>query len=157
MSEGVGIAQETGMALDQIVGNVVKVKDLVGEIANASAEQSRGVGQIGVAMNQVAKAAQEGSQQSEELASASSELANLAGRMREEVRRFKLRDRARSNSFGSSGNDNISPEMMRQIQSKLTPQHHATESYSKLAPPVRSKSPKSVLPLDADERGFSGF
>ena len=93
VSDGVVIAKETSEALNQIVTNVVKVKDLVGEIATASAEQSRGVGQINVAMNQVAKAAQEGSQQSEELASASSELATLAGRMRDEVRRFKLRER----------------------------------------------------------------
>ena len=96
VSDGVAIAKETSEALNQIVTNVVKVKDLVGEIATASAEQSRGVGQINVAMNQVAKAAQEGSQQSEELASASSELAGLAGSMRDEVRRFKLRERKRT-------------------------------------------------------------
>ena len=51
VSDGVGIAKETSEALNQIVTNVVKVKDLVGEIATASAEQSRGVGQINVAMN----------------------------------------------------------------------------------------------------------
>ena len=76
---GVGIAKETSEALDQIVGNVVKVKDLVGEIATASAEQARGMSQINVAMNQVAKAAQEGSQQSEELASSSERASQCRG------------------------------------------------------------------------------
>ena len=158
VTNGVGIAKETGDALDQIVNNVVKVKDLVGEIANASAEQSRGVGQISVAMGQVAKAAQEGSQQSEELASASSELANLAGRMREEVRRFKLRERQRQNSFGVAGLEGISPELLRQIQAMLTAsQNGGGHAPKPVAAPTRGKSPKAVLPLDADERGFGGF
>ena len=157
VSDGVGIAKETGQALDQIVNNVVKVKDLVGEIANASAEQSRGVGQISLAMGQVAKAAQEGSQQSEELASASSELANLAGRMREEVRRFKLRERQRP-SFGGNSLEGISPELLRQIQALLAASQMGGGQASKpVSSPSRGKSPKSVLPLDADERGFNGF
>ncbi len=111
---GVGIAKETSEALDQIVGNVVKVKDLVGEIATASAEQARGVSQINVAMNQVAKAAQEGSQQSEELASSSNELASVADSMREAVRRFKLRERARG-AQGMPSMEGFSPEMMAQF------------------------------------------
>ena len=112
---GVGIAKETSEALDQIVSNVVKVKDLVGEIATASAEQARGVSQINVAMNQVAKAAQEGSQQSEELAASSGELASVADRMREGVRRFKLRERARG-ARNIQGLDGLSPELLAQFQ-----------------------------------------
>ena len=95
------MTDETDAALGEIVQNVVKVKDLVGEIAAASDEQARGVSQINVAMNQVAKAAQEGSQQSEELLPRP-QLASVADRMREGVRRFKLRERrvARQNIPG---------------------------------------------------------
>ncbi len=161
---GVGIAKQTSEALDQIVGNVVKVKDLVGEIASASAEQARGVTQINVAMNQVAKAAQEGSQQSEELAASSGELANLADRMREGVRRFKLRERTRG-AQAMPGLEGLGPEMLAQLQAFLAQGQRvpaaaaARPAASGQRPPkaVNGKSPKAIIPLDHDERGFGGF
>jgi methyl-accepting chemotaxis protein len=162
---GVGIAKETSEALDQIVGNVVKVKDLVGEIATASAEQARGVSQINVAMNQVAKAAQEGSQQSEELAASSGELASLADRMRESVRRFKLRERARGGQ-SVADLDGFSPEVLAQFQAMMAQKRASstTAAPSRQAPAakrtangVNGKSPKAVIPLDHDERGFGEF
>jgi len=160
--EGVGIANETREALDQIVGNVTKVKDLVAEIAAASTEQSSGVSQINVAMSQVAKAAQEGSQQAEELASASGELTNVTDQMRMEISRFKLRERQQQAS--GLGLEGVSPDIIRQIMALLAAQQSG--SVVAAAQPVvqnteprspRSKSPKAVLPLDADERGFGGF
>ena len=166
---GVGIAKETSEALDQIVGNVVKVKDLVGEIATASAEQARGVSQINIAMNQVAKAAQEGSQQSEELASSSAELASVADRMRDSVRRFKLRDRARL-AQTLPGLEGLSPEMLAQLRALLGAQQQGRAPKAAAARPANGqrpgspraiaacgKSPKTLLPLDQDERGFGEF
>jgi len=153
--EGVGIANETREALDQIVGNVTKVKDLVAEIAAASTEQSSGVSQINVAMNQVAKAAQEGSQQAEELASSSGELTNVANQMRMEISRFKLRERPHQAS--GTGLEDISPEMIRQIMAMVRAEQLGQGSVPKAAGPARAKSAKAVLPLDADERGFGGF
>ena len=166
---GVGIAKETSEALDQIVGNVVKVKDLVGEIATASAEQARGVSQINIAMNQVAKAAQEGSQQSEELASSSAELASVADRMRDSVRRFKLRDRARL-AQTLPGLEGLSPEMLAQLRALLGAQQQSRAPKAAAARPANGqrpgspramaacgKSPKTLLPLDQDERGFGEF
>ncbi len=165
VASGVGIAKETSEALDQIVGNVVKVRDLVGEIATASSEQARGVSQINIAMNQVAKAAQEGSQQSEELAASSGELAGLADRMRDGVRRFKLRERARAvpNLPGLEG---ISPEVLAQFQALLAAQgrDRAPAAAPTRPAPIRrtanglnGKSPKAIIPLDHDERGFGEF
>jgi len=153
--EGVGIANETREALDQIVGNVTKVKDLVAEIAAASTEQSSGVSQINVAMNQVAKAAQEGSQQAEELASSSGELTNVANQMRMEISRFKLRERQHQAS--GAGLEDISPEMIRQIMAMMRAEQLGQGVAPKAAAPARAKSAKAVLPLDADERGFGGF
>ncbi len=166
---GVGIAKETSDALDQIVGNVVKVKDLVGEIASASAEQARGVSQINTAMNQVAKAAQEGSQQSEELASSSGELAALADRMRDAVRRFKLRERARG-AQAVPGLEGFTPEMLAQFKALIAAQGQGQVPAAAAARSasghrsaangvngVNGKSPKAIIPLDHDERGFGKF
>jgi methyl-accepting chemotaxis protein len=166
VAAGVGIAKETSEALDQIVGNVVKVKDLVGEIASASSEQARGVSQINMAMNQVAKAAQEGSQQSEELAASSGELANLAERMRDSVRRFKLRERTRSvQSF--PGLEGLTPEMLAQLKALLGVQEPAPKVVARpsngqhlaSSRPIAAngRSPKTIIPLDQDERGFGSF
>jgi len=156
VSDGVVIAKETSEALDQIVTNVVKVKDLVGEIATASAEQSRGVGQINVAMNQVAKAAQEGSQQSEELASAASELATLAGRMRDEVRHFKLRER-KLGGGDLTGLEGITNDMLVQLKAMLAAQHKSPTPEPIKPNSLAHKSPKAVVPLDHDARGYGNF
>ena len=156
VSDGVAIAKETSEALNQIVTNVVKVKDLVGEIATASAEQSRGVGQINVAMNQVAKAAQEGSQQSEELASASSELASLAGSMRGEMQRFKLRERKVS-AGDIGGLEGLTNEMLVQLKAMLAAQRKAPRRNrsKRMLRPANRRS--RCVPLDHDMRGYGNF
>ena len=167
VGDGVNIAKETGAALDKIVVNVAKVKDLVAEIAVASAEQSKGVSQINVAMESVSQAAQQGSQQSEELASASSELSNLAGRMREEVRRFKLRERrSLSGGMNIAGLEGLTPEILNQLKALMAAQNRpklpapasaSASASGKQTQGSRGKSPKSVIPLDHDERGFGDF
>ncbi|RMF04384.1 MAG: methyl-accepting chemotaxis protein, partial [Chloroflexi bacterium] len=53
VAEGVDIAKQTTQSLDEIVLNVVKVKDLIAEISAASEEQAQGVVQVNAAMNQV--------------------------------------------------------------------------------------------------------
>jgi methyl-accepting chemotaxis protein len=162
--EGVEIANETRVALDQIVGNVIKVKDLVAEIATASVEQSTGVSQINVAMNQVAKAAQESSQQAEELATASNELNRVANIMRSEIRNFKLRERPKqANDLANMGLEGLTPELLMQIKALLAnPQLlglTAAKTHPVVSAPstIKKTAPKTILPLDADERGFGEF
>jgi methyl-accepting chemotaxis protein len=163
VSEGVNIAKETSEALNQIVTNVVKVKDLVAEIATASTEQARGITQISVAMNQVSKAAQDGTQQSEELASASSELNSVAGRMRDEVRRFKLRERSVQSISRIEGLEGLTPEMLAQIRAMLNSGEaariRARADVAKASDmnAAKRKLGKAVIPLDSDERGFGKF
>ena len=160
VTEGVAITQKTREALDQIVGNVVKVKDLVAEIATASVEQSHGVTQINVAMNQVAKAAQEGSSQAAELAAASNQLRDQANMMRNEVRTFTLRDRQHSGAANIPGLENLSPEMLQQLMGMLSSKqaaHSAPPAAAKQSNIALKASPKLTLPLDADERGFGDF
>ena len=163
VNDGVAIVAETREALNQIVNNVVKVKDLVAEITMASMEQSRGVSQINVAMSQVAKAAQQSSQQATELAASSHELSEAAHRMREEVGRFRLRERLLPSGAALPGLDNISPELLRQLQLLLAAHQARTSPVPEATlgkPPATvspSQPPKMILPLDQDERGYGGF
>ena len=164
VGDGVNIARQTREALDKIVANVIEVKNLVSEISTASVEQSRGVSQINIAMGQVASASREGSQQSEELASASRELAAIATRTQQELSRFKLRERQRPS--GLLDLNGITPEMLYQLQAMLA-QHTGlktpvTSHSSPVISPTSStgtgkKSPKQIMPLNSDERGFGKF
>ena len=152
VSSGVGIAGQTSEALDQIVGNVVKVKDLVGEIAAASTEQSRGVAQINIAINQVAKASQEGSQQAEELASTAEEMSSATERMIHEIGRFKL-------SGHRAAHDWEAPSAAPSVPIAVAaPAHPARPSKGNGKFNGSAKrSPKAILPLDHDERGYGDF
>ena len=90
VAEGVGIAESTGKALDQIVDNVVKGKDFVAEIATASKEQTQAIGQINEGMDQINLAVQNISSQSEETAAAAHELSNHSQVLNSQISRFKI-------------------------------------------------------------------
>jgi methyl-accepting chemotaxis protein len=147
VTEGVSISTETAEALNEIVQNVVKVKDLVAEISAASDEQTRGLSQISSAMAQVNESTQGSSQQSEELASTADELGNLADQMREEVRRFKLKE------------EQVYTQMVAPQAQPIYSQPNKT-----LSPKVKPANGKGgnghgkvELVLDEDERGYGDF
>jgi hypothetical protein len=88
--------------------------------------------------------------------------------MREEVRRFKLRERqVGALGVGIPGLEGLTPDMIAQLRAMLAGQgkpsiakagggngggngHGASNG-------VKRASPKAVLPLDRDERGFGKF
>jgi methyl-accepting chemotaxis protein len=155
VEEGVGIADETATTLGDIVQNVLKVKDLVAEIAAASEDQARGVAQVNTAMVQVNQGAQAASQQSEELASTADELGQLAEVLREQTAQFKLREQQ-----GYPGAlAGMTPEMLQRLTELVRSQGvtgvgapTATEPQ-----PVKQGHDKLELPLDRDERGYGEF
>lgn len=89
---GTQIANETAKALNQIVEEVAKAADLVGDIAIASNEQAAAIEQINQGIMQVSQVVQANSATSEEGAAASEELAGQAEFLKESVAKFKLSD-----------------------------------------------------------------
>jgi len=89
--EGVQISTRTGTALEQVLGNITKVKDIVADIATASKEQKQAMTQINEGMGQINTAVQNISSQSEETASASTELAHLSDQLKTQLSQFKIR------------------------------------------------------------------
>jgi methyl-accepting chemotaxis protein len=149
VNDGVKVAGETATSLEEIVQNVVKVKDLVAEITAASDEQARGVAEISNAMNQVNQGVQAASQQSEELASTATELGNIVDRLRHEAGRFKLEEHQAV--FGEGG---LSPEMLQQILKAVNQQSQTNNN----SPAAESKPlSRAKLVLDRDERGYEDF
>src|SRR3990167_694862 len=75
---GVDLTKKVEASLKEIVKNVKKVTDLVNEIANASQEQSEGVGQVGKSISRMDQITQQNAANAEETASASEELSAQA-------------------------------------------------------------------------------
>lgn len=90
---GTAIANETAEALEAIVDSIERVSQLVSDIAVASTEQAQGVEQINQGINQIADVVQTTSATSEETAAASEELSSQADMLKDQVMRFKLRNR----------------------------------------------------------------
>ncbi|MGE5087446.1 MAG: methyl-accepting chemotaxis protein [Bacillota bacterium] len=78
-------ASQSGEVLEEILNSVKKVSALNNEIAAASEEQSRGIEQIGKAMNQLDQVTQVNAATSEESAASAQELSNQAQHLSESV------------------------------------------------------------------------
>ncbi|HIV71713.1 MAG TPA: MCP four helix bundle domain-containing protein [Candidatus Aquabacterium excrementipullorum] len=87
-SELVGTA---GVTMNDVVTQVRKVTDLVGEIAHASTEQSQGIGQINQAVTQLDQMTQQNAALVEESMAAAESLRQQAQRLTEAVGVFKTR------------------------------------------------------------------
>jgi methyl-accepting chemotaxis protein len=81
---------EAGRTMDEVVGQVRRVADLISEISAASTEQSKGIGQIGDAVSQLDQVTQQNAALVEESAAAAESLRLQAGQLAETVAAFKL-------------------------------------------------------------------
>jgi len=82
---GAQIAGKGKEALENIVTNVEKVNALTKEIANASVEQSSGIGQVGTAVQQMDQITQQIAANAEEAAAAGEELSAQAQNTKDQV------------------------------------------------------------------------
>ena len=89
--KGTETANATAAALEEIVGSVTKVTDLIGEIAAASNEQAEGLGQINTGLSQIDQVTQQNTASAEESAAAAEELSGQAVQLREMLQRFTLK------------------------------------------------------------------
>ncbi len=173
VQEGVKITDATEVALGEIVENVVKVKDLVGEIAAASEEEARSLAEIGKAMGQVNSGAQGASAQSEQLASTADELNGLADKLREEVARFQLKQGGPGQmgssvsglleALGQGMPGGVTPEMVAALQKLMgeRTERKADQPVAKSVAPIPHKAAagngRPGGSLDRDARGYDEF
>jgi methyl-accepting chemotaxis protein len=81
---------EAGRTMNDVVGQVRRVADLISEISAASGEQSKGIGQIGEAVTQLDQVTQQNAALVEESAAAAESLRLQAAQLAETVSAFKL-------------------------------------------------------------------
>jgi len=86
-SQLVGTAGET---MSDIVSAVTRVTDIMGEIASASDEQSRGIDQVGQAVTEMDRVTQQNASLVEESAAAAASLESQASRLSQSVAVFKI-------------------------------------------------------------------
>ncbi|NOY14537.1 MAG: HAMP domain-containing protein [Deltaproteobacteria bacterium] len=87
---GSQIAEQTSVALQEIVGSITKVTDLVAEIAAAGSEQAQGIAQVNVGLGQIDQSVQQSTATAEESAAAAEELSSQAEQLKHMLSRFTL-------------------------------------------------------------------
>jgi methyl-accepting chemotaxis protein len=90
VESGSHLVDEAGKSMAEIVTQVTRVNDLIGEISSASTEQSTGIGQIGDAVNQLDQVTQQNAALVEESAAAAESLKVQAAQLAQVVSIFKL-------------------------------------------------------------------
>jgi methyl-accepting chemotaxis protein len=90
VESGSRLVQNAGNTMDEIVGSVKRVSDIIGEITAAAAEQSAGIGQVNGAVNQLDQMTQQNAALVEESAAAAESLRDQAQRLAQVVAVFKL-------------------------------------------------------------------
>jgi methyl-accepting chemotaxis protein len=90
VDEGAALVTSSGESLLAIVASVKRVAGIVGEIAAASDEQSKGIDQVNVAVAQMDQVTQDTAAQTETLSSTAQTLAGQAHELQALVGRFKV-------------------------------------------------------------------
>ncbi|MDM0021333.1 methyl-accepting chemotaxis protein [Variovorax saccharolyticus] len=92
---GSALVAEAGATMEEIVGSVRRVTDIMGEITAASQEQTSGIEQINQAITQMDQVTQQNAALVEEAAAAAQSLQEQAGSLSQIVSTFKLEDESR--------------------------------------------------------------
>lgn len=88
--EGTKLSEETGQALKQIIDGVTSTAESISQIASATDEQSATAGEVGRAIQNVAKLTENNSGNATDMAASAEELSAQAVAMKELVRRFTI-------------------------------------------------------------------
>jgi methyl-accepting chemotaxis protein-1 (serine sensor receptor) len=90
IQDGSRLADDAGSTMEEVTRAVARVTDIMGEIAAASAEQSRGIDQVNVAITQMDEVTQQNAALVEEAAAASKSLEDQGHQLTESVAFFRL-------------------------------------------------------------------
>ncbi|NKI74003.1 HAMP domain-containing protein [Dickeya sp. CFBP 2040] len=90
VSTGTVLVSDAGSAMDDIVSSVKRVHDIMGEIASASDEQSRGIAQIGAAVSEMDTTIQQNAAMVNESSAAANSLEDEAAKLSRLVSVFRL-------------------------------------------------------------------
>ena len=90
MESGTQLVSNAGQSMEDIVAQVQRVSDLIGEISSATGEQTIGISQVGEAVMQLDQVTQQNAALVEQSAAAADSLRHQAARLSEIVSVFRL-------------------------------------------------------------------
>ena len=102
VTEGSKLVDQSGATLDEIVGSVKKVSDIIAEIASASQEQASGIDQINKAVTQMDEMTQQNAALVEEAAASSESMNDQAAALDDLVGFFNTGEDSRRQAFAPS-------------------------------------------------------
>ena len=135
---GSALVNQSGQTLQAIVASVRRVTDIIGEIAAGSQEQSAGIDQVNLGVNQMDHVVQSNAAQTEELSATAQTMAEQGRQLEELVGRFKLGDRSEA------------PARYEPVPVAAVPTRTAGERFAlKTAPPAAAALPDRKTPRQA--------
>ncbi len=111
---GSTLVESAGETMAEIVSAVTRVTDIMGEIASASDEQSRGIDQVGLAVVEMDRVTQQNAALVEESAAAAAALEEQASRLTEAVAVFRIQQEQKRQREALAVNS-VAPVVPRKI------------------------------------------
>ncbi|MEE6801938.1 methyl-accepting chemotaxis protein, partial [Escherichia coli O8:H10] len=90
VDKGAQLVNDAGTTMEGILRAVTEVTTIMKQIANASAEQSKGISQVGVAITQMDSVTQQNASLVEEVSAAAAALERQTEELQRSVQRFRL-------------------------------------------------------------------
>ncbi|EEZ7509748.1 methyl-accepting chemotaxis protein [Escherichia coli] len=112
---GSTLVESAGETMAEIVSAVTRVTDIMGEIASASDEQSRGIDQVGLAVAEMDRVTQQNAALVEESAAAAAALEEQASRLTEAVAVFRIQQQQQQQRETSAVVKNVTPATPRKM------------------------------------------
>lgn len=139
---GSKLVADAGRTMGDIVAQVKRVSDMIGEISSAAQEQTQGIAQVGQAVTQLDQVTQQNAALVEELAAAAGSLKSRAGDLVGSVLQFKLGDGLTATSpMVQVTSVSAAAPALRPARVAPAPDHKPTPST-----PVRSALPAPTSP-----------
>ncbi|MDC7314302.1 methyl-accepting chemotaxis protein [Enterobacter ludwigii] len=110
---GSTLVESAGETMGEIVNAVTRVTDIMGEIASASDEQSRGIDQVGLAVAEMDRVTQQNASLVEESAAAAAALEEQASRLTQAVAVFRIQQEQMKAREQASAKTAAAPVMAR--------------------------------------------
>jgi methyl-accepting chemotaxis protein len=142
VEEGSKQVAQAGQTMDEIVGSVKRVTDIMAEITVASQEQTSGIEQINQAITQMDQVTQQNAALVEEAAAAAASLQEQASGLLQVVSVFKLDQSA------LQGHRSVEPQRMTAAQS--APRQPPRVKHAIAAPPRRSAAAPALAGAGGD-------
>jgi len=157
---GSRLVADAGAQMDDIVGQVRRVADLISEISAAAVEQTSGIGQVNNAIGQLDQVTQQNAALVEESAAAADSLKQQAKRMVEVVSAFKLPGHSHQGSHAATpapAHVRAAAEVLRQVARPTPAPRPALTSASSSASAPKPAAPAPMPPANHGNDDWESF